>query len=369
MMWRKDLSQVVSLIDLPYGYSVTIWAAGAIAITHFESLTLLTIFLFLLGAVAAYLTLAITTYRLVETTPLGLTPAVALLNGVAIVAASVTSLVCTLITWAPFGYFVASFVATTTYALSLTTLIRLAGHQQAPTAAGAAEAPAAVPPAPLEAAVTHHVDPQVLKQMLEAQLCLLDCCIEQREATVMFVDIRGYTALSERLAPRQIKPILDDYYALVTRVVQAHGGAVFKFLGDGVLVIFASPAQGDTKDAGAAIAAVRNLLQAVTFLPNGSGEVTLTLGAGLERGLVAVGNIGSNDLMDYTVVGDTVNVASRLAGLAKGGQVLLGSGVVAALPHLPVQALPPVQLKGKREAQTVYALTDGRNLSTLQRHP
>ncbi|MFQ5616692.1 MAG: adenylate/guanylate cyclase domain-containing protein, partial [Anaerolineales bacterium] len=82
-----------------------------------------------------------------------------------------------------------------------------------------------------------------------------------------------------------------------------------------------------------------------------------------------VGNIGSEKVMDYTVVGDTVNVASRLAGLAGGGQVLLGSGLVSALPHLPVQTLPPVQLKGKREAQTVYTLANNRNPPHLQPQP
>lgn len=359
MTWRKNLSQVVSLIDFPYGYTVTIWASGAIAVTHFGNLALVTIFLFLLGAVTGYLTLAAITYRLVGPALPGRAPTVALLNGMAVIAASAASLVCTLITWPPIGYFAASFVATTTYALSLTALINLAGRRQAPTAAEADDKesnPASSEP--LEAAVTSHTDPQVLKQMLEAQLCLLDCCIEQREATVMFVDIRGYTALSEALAPRQIKPLLDRYYTLVTGIVQKQGGAVFKFLGDGVLVVFASAVSGDTTDANAAVAAAQELLQTAVKSPNGSGWPAISIGLGLERGPVAIGNIGSISLMDYTVVGDTVNVASRLAGLAGGGQVLMGPGLISVLPPLPVQALPAIQLKGKRHPLTVYIFTD-----------
>jgi adenylate cyclase len=183
------------------------------------------------------------------------------------------------------------------------------------------------------------------------------------ELAVMFVDLRGFTSLSERKFPYDVVYILNSYFQAMGTEIEAHGGTVDKYLGDGILAYFGLDHDGreaclNALQASRAMAlglqALNQRLQHV--VPEG-----LSMGIGIHFGDLILGEIGSSSRRQLTIIGDTVNTASRLEALNKGaGTQLVLSSIVAAkagvdLTQLPVQS---IQLRGKGESLRVYALTD-----------
>ncbi len=169
------------------------------------------------------------------------------------------------------------------------------------------------------------------------------------EATVLFTDIRGFTAHSENREPEEIVEQLNEYFDIATRAIIEHRGYVDKFIGDAVLGVFGAPvfyADHAEQAVRAAVAIQKALREA-----GREGNPLLTsVGIGINSGVVVSGNIGSTGKMEYTVIGDDVNVGARLNGLAAAGEIIIskktlelaGSRVVAA-------PLPPQKVKGKSE--------------------
>lgn len=155
------------------------------------------------------------------------------------------------------------------------------------------------------------------------------------EAVVMFSDLRGFTAKSETWEAAALLAALDSYFDVVVQAVEAHGGEVLKFMGDGILSIFPIGAEGTAgQRCRDAIDATRSGLAAMDDL-NGEresrGEETLAIGIGINRGMVTYGNIGSPDRLDFTVLGPAVNVASRIQDLCKVlGEPALATAAVAS---------------------------------------
>ncbi len=140
---------------------------------------------------------------------------------------------------------------------------------------------------------------------------------ELRDVTILFSDIASYSTLSERVPPGPLVDELNDYFGRMTDIVQAHGGFVDKFIGDGVLAIFGAPLARENAAADAVLASlamIRSLQQDPLFI-GGDGRIAIRIG--LHRGEAIVGNIGSAQRFNYTVMGDAVNVASRLEGVGK----------------------------------------------------
>jgi adenylate cyclase len=163
------------------------------------------------------------------------------------------------------------------------------------------------------------------------------------EAVVMFTDLRGFTAMSEGSTEAEILEALDGYFEVVVQAVEEHGGDVLKFMGDGILSIFtiAEPGQrasGCRRAAQAAGSALTGLA-ALNEVRGAAGKPSLDIGAGINVGAVSYGNIGSPGRLDFTVLGSTVNVASRIEGLTKviGDRVLATAAVAAAAPELFVE--------------------------------
>ena len=157
---------------------------------------------------------------------------------------------------------------------------------------------------------------------------------ERRTVTVLFSDIRGFTGLAEGLPPERVAGILNEYFTIMAEIIFGHGGTLDKFLGDGLLAVWGAPL--DTPDdASRAVAAARAMREAVAGL-NASwaqaGHPTLGVGLGLARGEVFAGRIGSDHRLDYTVIGDAVNLAARLCDLAPAGAILLTEEVRRELP-------------------------------------
>lgn len=173
-----------------------------------------------------------------------------------------------------------------------------------------------------------------------------------RLATVFFADIRGFTSLSERLEPAQVLAVLNRYFEAVVPVVERYEGYLDKFIGDAMVVVFNGPIdQPDhaTRAVQCAIAIQEKLaeLNAARAFPETGA---LEAGIGIATGQLVAGNLGSARKMEYTVIGDTVNLASRLTSHAEAGEVLVNEACVEALPdELPRVSLGSILVKGKEK--------------------
>jgi adenylate cyclase len=180
--------------------------------------------------------------------------------------------------------------------------------------------------------------------------------------TVLFSDIRGFTSMSERMEPEQVVAFLNDYLQRMVAIVIEEGGIVDKFIGDAVMAVFGAPFPRPDDPVRAVRAASRMLTDLEAFNRDQAGKpggVNIRIGVGLHTGPVIAGNIGSDKKMEYTVIGDTVNIASRVESLTKelGVDVIVTQGTYdATRRRIPVKALPPVHVKGKEHALQVYAL-------------
>ncbi|HEX7023936.1 MAG TPA: adenylate/guanylate cyclase domain-containing protein, partial [Gemmatimonadales bacterium] len=180
---------------------------------------------------------------------------------------------------------------------------------------------------------------------------------ERRAVAVLFSDVRGFTGLAETLPPETVAGLLSDYYSVMVDLVFEYGGTLDKFAGDSLLAVWGAPAAG-TDDAGRALAAARTMQEELVSLNRrwaASGRPALAVGIGLHAGEAFAGTIGSPRRLDYTVIGDVVNVAARLCQAAAPGQILVSEALrrqLADPPRLgPMQAL---RLRGRDEEITVY---------------
>ncbi|MCE7958044.1 MAG: adenylate/guanylate cyclase domain-containing protein [Acidobacteria bacterium ACB2] len=174
---------------------------------------------------------------------------------------------------------------------------------------------------------------------------------ERRPMAVLFSDVRGFTAFSERVAPEAVVELVNRYLAAQAEAVGAHGGDVDKFVGDELMAVFDGP-----DAAGRAVLCALSLVDAVDRARRGGDEPRV--GVGVAFGEVVAGSVGSPARMDFTVMGDVVNTAARLVGAASAGEVLVTEAVrdaCSAGPACPsFVPLPPLVVKGKREPLTVF---------------
>jgi len=149
---------------------------------------------------------------------------------------------------------------------------------------------------------------------------------ERRKATILFTDIRGYTRLSQKMDVDEIVEMLNEHFTVMTEIIFQYKGTLDKFIGDSVMAVFGAPFSS-AKDEYHAVIAAQEMQQATIRrgeIRKQKGKVPLHIGIGINTGVVISGNIGSLKRMDYTVIGDTVNIASRLQGIAKGGEIVIG---------------------------------------------
>lgn len=180
---------------------------------------------------------------------------------------------------------------------------------------------------------------------------------ELRDVTVLFVDLRGYTRFSERHSPEQVVSMLNRFFSIVVAVVDREGGWVNKFEGDAALCLFGAP-QDEPDHAARALRAAAAIPRELVH----SGEV-LRAGIGVATGEVIAGFIGTPERFEYTVIGDVVNVASRLCDMAKDG----GTGLLATASTIEAAGRPEewqpagrISVRGRREKAEVYSLEPER---------
>jgi adenylate cyclase len=184
-------------------------------------------------------------------------------------------------------------------------------------------------------------------------------------AAILFCDIRGFTQMSETLRIEEVVTVLNDYFSFGAQAVTSNGGQVNKFIGDAILAIFQDPPEYSSgmqacRNAAAAAMALQAAFgyQKQKWRDKISTPFEAGLGVGVHFGEVILGNLGSPERMEYTAIGDTVNFASRLCGLALAGQVRLSEqchGIVS--DRYTADETEPVSVKGKSGQYKTYLVT------------
>jgi adenylate cyclase len=181
----------------------------------------------------------------------------------------------------------------------------------------------------------------------------------RRAMTVLFSDVRGFTTLTEKGAPEEIVSQLNEYFTRMVQVVFAHRGTVDKFVGDMVMALFGAPLDDEdhAEHAVAAALAMVRELEALNQNWAAQGRATLDIGIGVNSGDMVAGNIGSDTIMSYTVIGDAVNLGARLESLNKeyGTRIIISEATRARLKgRYHVRPLGDVIVKGKSQAVAIY---------------
>lgn len=204
-----------------------------------------------------------------------------------------------------------------------------------------------------------YVAPQVVRKILEEGEAGLQLGGTRREITVLFVDIRGFTPLSENARPEEVVAILNEYLGLCANAIFRFEGTLDKFIGDAAMAIFNAPLNLADHEYRAVCAA--------WAMKSGAGELERKLiekygrgiqfGIGINTGTAVVGNIGASFRMDYTAIGDTVNTAARLESNAKAGQILLSRSTYDKVKdRVYATAMGEIKVKGKTQGIAVYQL-------------
>jgi len=218
----------------------------------------------------------------------------------------------------------------------------------------------------LEDSFGRYVSPEIAEMIFQSSA---GPWLEPRrhEVTVLFVDIRGYTPYAERTPPAVVIEMLNQFFGLATEAIIRNGGFISKFLGDAIMAIFGAPAPQPEQSYRAALAALEIQSGVEEFNRQRLAEAKdpIVVGIGINRGDVVAGSVGSVARMEYTVVGDAVNVASRLTAAAKGGEILIGrTALDPAADRLQVKPLPLLRVKGKAEPLEVFLLVGRKDAAT-----
>jgi adenylate cyclase len=178
----------------------------------------------------------------------------------------------------------------------------------------------------------------------------------QMEVSVLFADIRGFTTMSENLPPPEVVDILNQYLDSMEAQVFEHGGTLDKYTGDGMMVLFGAPLE-QPDHAQRAVRAALAMQRAAAEVSDRRGDVgwKVVYGIGIATGSAVVGHIGSRRRLDYTAIGDTVNLAARLESIAPAGAVLINQATSEAVKDIAVvEQLEPTKVKGKAKPVAVY---------------
>lgn len=223
----------------------------------------------------------------------------------------------------------------------------------------------------IRTAFRRYISPKVADRILEnpdLRDCVLTGTNSRASAAVMFADMRGFTAISERLPPAEVVALLNQFFGLLTDVTFEYDGTIFNMAGDSLLVAFGVPVeQADGPQR--AIAAARQMLLKLNVLAENwkaTHDIEIGLGIGINVGEVIAGNVGSASYMNYTIIGDTVNVAARLAQRARAGELLFSEAVMRSLNgagfDVVALPLPPMVLRGRSNPIDIFCVPSERRI-------
>jgi adenylate cyclase len=208
----------------------------------------------------------------------------------------------------------------------------------------------------------------VVERLLEADESVLGG--NSQEVAILFSDIREFTKLSEKLGAREMVSVLNDYFAKMVDIIFEHDGTLDKFIGDAIMAVFGAPFVSPNDADNAVEAAIEMLVRLRDFNVElvASGRQEIDIGVGIDTGPVVAGTIGSPKRMDYTVIGDHVNLASRIEAANKyyGTQILISEHTLERL-HQPVRTreLDHVRVLGRARPVTIYEVMDHHTEATF----
>lgn len=212
----------------------------------------------------------------------------------------------------------------------------------------------------LQKSFGRYVSPEVLEMILTHPE---DSWLKgtRNEATILFTDVRGFTAYSENKRPEEIVELLNEYFAIATQCILEQGGYVDKFIGDAVLGVFGVPIT-HADHAERAVKATLEMQKSFKEQAEKNGNPLLShIGIGVNSGVVVAGTLGSQVKMEYTVIGDSVNIASRLNHLAGSGEIIISKSVYELTKDLiSVEPLPLQSIKGKSEKAEAFRVLGRR---------
>jgi adenylate cyclase len=182
---------------------------------------------------------------------------------------------------------------------------------------------------------------------------------ERKRVTILFADIRSFTSISERLPAEEVVSMLNQFFSAMTDIIFKHSGVLDKFVGDQIVAVFGLVSSGTmaTVDAVQTALAMQEVTANIMRNRKIDGKMTFQIGIGINTGTAIVGNIGSENRMDYTVIGDCVNVAARLQQVAEGGQILVSEHTFAETKaRFPYTGIGKLSLKNRVEPVSCYRI-------------
>jgi class 3 adenylate cyclase/HAMP domain-containing protein len=207
-------------------------------------------------------------------------------------------------------------------------------------------------------ALKRYLSPQLAESIIDGKLDV-NLVSRRKNLTVCYIDVRGFSAMSESLQPEELVDVLNQYLTAMTEIVFRHGGTLDKYIGDAIKVFFGDPIQYEDH-AGRAVQMAIEMQAKLTEMQHRwsvSQDEFLTMGIGISTGYVTVGNIGSSTRQDYTVIGNHVNLASRLADRAKAGQILVSERTLLAVRSLvESREIDEVELEGVARPIKIYEI-------------
>ena len=182
---------------------------------------------------------------------------------------------------------------------------------------------------------------------------------ESREMTVLFSDVRGFTSISEALSPEDLREYINDYLTTMSTIIRSSfRGTLDKYIGDAIMAFWGAPLEDNEHPRHAIQAGLKMITRLKEVQPEfkARGLPEINIGVGINPGRVSVGNMGSSLRLAYTVMGDAVNLASRLEGITKeyGVQIIIGEETKASVDDVETRELDKVRVKGKDLAVTIY---------------
>ncbi|MEO2043177.1 MAG: adenylate/guanylate cyclase domain-containing protein, partial [Nitrospinaceae bacterium] len=203
-----------------------------------------------------------------------------------------------------------------------------------------------------------YVSKQVVDELLNDD-AKLNLGGEEREVTILFSDIRGFTSMSENMSPEKVVSTLNEYFSDMIDIVFKYNGTLDKIIGDELMIVYGAPisAEDDTQRAVTTAVEMQKQIIRLNKERKKRKDIPISAGIGINRGIVVSGNIGSRDMMDYTVIGDTVNLGARLCSAAGPGEILVSSTVwKETQKHYSYKKLEPIKVKGKKNKVGVYRI-------------
>jgi class 3 adenylate cyclase len=206
--------------------------------------------------------------------------------------------------------------------------------------------------------LARYLSPQIVDQVIKKNV-QVNLGGDRKVVTVLFSDIRNFTRISESMPPDKLVHLLNEYFTEMARIIFENQGSLDKYIGDAIVAVFGSLIPLESPGRTAVQAAIQMMQEMSSLNERWKNQYgfRMDIGIGINTGEVFLGNIGSPERMEFTVIGDTVNIASRFSDVAKPGQILITKETLSNLgPEIQYAELPPVEVKGKTGKLEVFEI-------------